>query len=105
MLLAPLRISELDSCAAAIGTDDGAGEVAGFRRGEEGDDFGDLVGFGRPVEGGGGTEGVEQLAGLRPGVEETGTIRDALLTLPERPELLRLCEHYDILDKIVLHDH
>jgi hypothetical protein len=36
--------------------------------------------------------------------EDTGAIRDALLTLPERPELLRLCEHYDILDKIVLHD-
>jgi hypothetical protein len=36
--------------------------------------------------------------------EETEPIRDALLMLPERPELLRLCEHYDILDKIVLHD-
>src|SRR6266704_45052 len=36
--------------------------------------------------------------------EDTGAIRDALLTLPERPVLLRLCEHYDVLDKIVLHD-
>ena len=25
--------------------------------------------------------------------EQTGPIRDALLTLPDRPELLRLCEH------------
>jgi hypothetical protein len=32
------------------------------------------------------------------------TIRQVLLALPERPELLRLCEHYDILDKIVLWD-
>jgi hypothetical protein len=37
-------------------------------------------------------------------IEDTGPIREALLTLPDRPELLRLCEHYDILDKIVLHD-
>jgi hypothetical protein len=29
---------------------------------------------------------------------------DILLDLPERPDLLGLCEHYDILDKIVLHD-
>jgi hypothetical protein len=27
-----------------------------------------------------------------------------LLDLPERPDLLGLCQHYDILDKIVLHD-
>ena len=33
-----------------------------------------------------------------------GAIRKALLALPERPDLLKLCEHYDILDKIVLHD-
>ncbi|MGH3402047.1 MAG: hypothetical protein ACRDRJ_05935 [Streptosporangiaceae bacterium] len=32
------------------------------------------------------------------------TLRDILLDLPERPDLLGLCEHYDILDKIVLHD-
>jgi hypothetical protein len=32
------------------------------------------------------------------------TLRDILLELPERPDLLGLCEHYDILDKIVLHD-
>jgi hypothetical protein len=32
------------------------------------------------------------------------TLRDILLKLPERPNLLGLCEHYDILDKIVLHD-
>ena len=31
-------------------------------------------------------------------------LRDILLDLPERPDLLDLCEHYDILDKIVLHD-
>jgi hypothetical protein len=31
-------------------------------------------------------------------------IRQILLALPERPELLRLCEHYDILDKLVLWD-
>lgn len=31
-------------------------------------------------------------------------IRQILLALPEQPELLRLCEHYDILDKIVLWD-
>jgi hypothetical protein len=31
-------------------------------------------------------------------------LRDILLDLPERPDLLGLCEHYDILDKIVLHD-
>jgi hypothetical protein len=36
-------------------------------------------------------------------IEDPGAIRAALHTLPERPELLRLCEHYDILDKIVLH--
>lgn len=32
------------------------------------------------------------------------TLRDILLNLPERPDLFGLCEHYDILDKIVLHD-
>jgi hypothetical protein len=30
-------------------------------------------------------------------------IRAALLDLPNRPELLKLCEHYDILDKVVLY--
>jgi hypothetical protein len=35
---------------------------------------------------------------------DPATIRDALRVLPDRPELLRLCEHYDILDKIVLYD-
>ena len=35
--------------------------------------------------------------------EDPGTIRAALLSLPDRPELMKLCEHYDILDKIVLH--
>ncbi len=35
--------------------------------------------------------------------EDGAPLWDALSTLPERPELLRLCEHYDILDKIVLH--
>lgn len=36
-------------------------------------------------------------------IEDSGAIRTALLSLPERPELMTLCEHYDILDKIVLH--
>jgi len=31
-------------------------------------------------------------------------LRAALLDLPERLDVLMLCEHYDILDKIVLHD-
>jgi hypothetical protein len=31
-------------------------------------------------------------------------IRKILLALPGQPELLRLCEHYDILDKVVLWD-
>ena len=29
-------------------------------------------------------------------------VRERMRTLPERPELLGLCEHYDILDKVVL---
>ncbi len=37
-------------------------------------------------------------------IDDPGSIRKALLLLPERPDLLKLCEHYDILDKIVLHD-
>jgi hypothetical protein len=36
--------------------------------------------------------------------EDPGEIRAALVSLPERPELMTLCEHYDILDKIVLHN-
>jgi hypothetical protein len=36
--------------------------------------------------------------------EDPEPVRAALLDLPERPDLLMLCEHYDILDKIVLHD-
>jgi hypothetical protein len=35
-------------------------------------------------------------------LEDRQAIRKILLTLPEQPELLQLCEHYDILDKIVL---
>lgn len=31
-------------------------------------------------------------------------IRETLLALPDQPDLLKLCEHYDILDKIVLHN-
>jgi hypothetical protein len=31
-------------------------------------------------------------------------VRQTLLAVPTRPELVRLCEHYDILDKIVLFD-
>jgi len=37
-------------------------------------------------------------------LEDPRAIRKTLLALPERPGLLRLCEHYDILDKIVLHN-
>ena len=36
--------------------------------------------------------------------EDPAPIREALLALPEHPGLLKLCEHYDMLDKIVLHD-
>ena len=36
--------------------------------------------------------------------ENRGLIRKTLLALPEHPDLLKLCEHYDILDKIVLWD-
>lgn len=35
--------------------------------------------------------------------DDPDLIRAALLELPDRPELLALCEHYDILDKIVLY--
>ncbi|MFE3547017.1 hypothetical protein ACFXK0_28985 [Nocardia sp. NPDC059177] len=31
-------------------------------------------------------------------------LRRELTTLPDNPDLVALCEHYDILDKIVLHD-
>lgn len=34
---------------------------------------------------------------------EPRIVRMRLEQLPDRPELLALCEHYDILDKIVLH--
>jgi len=37
-------------------------------------------------------------------IEDRQPIRDILTQLPSRPGLLGLCEHYDILDKIVLHD-
>ncbi|WP_280254906.1 hypothetical protein [Nocardia wallacei] len=37
-------------------------------------------------------------------VEEPGIVRDRLAALPDRPNLLKLCEHYDILEKVVLHD-
>src|SRR5450755_1105203 len=37
-------------------------------------------------------------------LDDPAVIQAALLALPGRPDLLRLCEHYDILDKIVLHD-
>ncbi|MBV9448669.1 MAG: hypothetical protein JO345_22505 [Streptosporangiaceae bacterium] len=36
--------------------------------------------------------------------ENRQLIRESLLTMPDHPELLRLCEHYDILDKVVLYD-
>jgi hypothetical protein len=35
--------------------------------------------------------------------DDPALVRDALLALPTRPELLTLCEHYDILDKVVLY--
>lgn len=37
-------------------------------------------------------------------LDDPRLIRGVLLDLPRRPDLLRLCEHYDILDKIVLND-
>jgi hypothetical protein len=36
--------------------------------------------------------------------DDPEVIRKALVALPERPDLLKLCEHYDILDKLVLYD-
>jgi hypothetical protein len=36
--------------------------------------------------------------------EDGRLVRDTLRDLPGRPDLLGLCEHYDILDKIVLWD-
>lgn len=49
--------------------------------------------------------------GCREALDELVTnltiVRNRLQELPDRPELLAMCEHYDILDKIVLHsdDH
>jgi hypothetical protein len=37
-------------------------------------------------------------------VEDGRLVRAALLAMPEHPDLFKLCEHYDILDKIVLYD-
>jgi hypothetical protein len=37
-------------------------------------------------------------------ISQRRMLRGILLDLPERPDLLGLCEHYDILDKILLHD-
>jgi hypothetical protein len=37
-------------------------------------------------------------------LDAPGLLGEALNALAERPDLLALCEHYDILDKIVLHD-
>src|SRR5581483_12458225 len=37
-------------------------------------------------------------------LEDRSPISQRVADLPDRPELLALCEHYDILDKIVLHD-
>jgi hypothetical protein len=36
-------------------------------------------------------------------LRDRSAIRSILLGLPDRPELMGLCEHYDILDKIVLY--
>ncbi|RMI33721.1 hypothetical protein EBN03_10760 [Nocardia stercoris] len=35
---------------------------------------------------------------------DPAAIRQRLLDLPNRPDLMKLCEHYDILDKVVLHN-
>src|SRR5690348_6283179 len=48
-----------DGGAAAVGGDDRAGDVAGLRGREEGDDFGDLGGLGGPGEQGGGAESLD----------------------------------------------
>ncbi|WP_280200578.1 hypothetical protein [Nocardia cyriacigeorgica] len=37
-------------------------------------------------------------------VEDRSIVRNRLTVLPTWPELFTLCEHYDILDKLVLHD-
>ncbi|MEU2031109.1 hypothetical protein [Nocardia amamiensis] len=37
-------------------------------------------------------------------VEDPSIVRNRLTVLPTWPELFTLCEHYDILDKLVLHD-
>ena len=43
---------------------------------------------------------------LHQAASEPAMLRGALDSLPDRPELLALCEHYDILDKVVLfNDH
>jgi hypothetical protein len=36
-------------------------------------------------------------------VTDRDIVRSRLQDLPNRPELLGLCEHYDILDKVILH--
>jgi hypothetical protein len=41
---------------------------------------------------------------LRELAAQPAQLRNSLASLSERPDLLALCEHYDILDKIVLHD-
>src|SRR5258705_10894501 len=61
-----------DGGAAAVGGDQGAGDVAGAGRGQEGHDFGDLGRLGGAVQGGGLAEGVEQLTGFGPGVDGAG---------------------------------
>src|ERR1700738_1005836 len=71
-LLCLLRWRGLDRGAAAVGSDDGAGHVAGSGGGEEGDDLGDLARLGRPGQGGGVPEAVEELAGFGPGVDGAG---------------------------------
>jgi hypothetical protein len=49
-LLCPLGWRGLDRGAAAVGGDDGAGDVAGSGGREKGDDLGDLTRLGRPVQ-------------------------------------------------------
>jgi hypothetical protein len=44
------QVTALDGGAAAVGGEDGTGQVAGFVRGEEGNDLGDLVDLGAPSQ-------------------------------------------------------
>src|SRR5580700_6528536 len=62
-----------DGGAAAVGGDDRAGDVAGFRGGEEGDDPGDLAGLGGPGQQGRGAEGRDAVGGGPVGQDRPGS--------------------------------